>query len=151
MKKYIEGKRYDTDTAKCLVSLYENMGDTLNQVEESLYVKTSGEYFLHGRGGPNSRYREFTGPNSWTGGERLIRISLNDARGWVERNFDGETYEKIFGVIDEDDAEPDERRKSLLLWLPDEIYTALNEKKNESGVSVTALIVMALKDAGYGA
>ena len=57
MQKIIRGKKYDTDTAKevCCYSNNLPFGD-FDWVQETLYVKRTGEYFLHGKGGARSKY-----------------------------------------------------------------------------------------------
>ncbi len=52
MKKVIDGKVYDTETAT-LKAEWENMYDArnFNYVEEQLYQKKTGEFFLYGYGG----------------------------------------------------------------------------------------------------
>lgn len=101
MKKIINGKRYDTNTAKELgYDSYSNRSD-FSYWCETLYRKTTGEFFLHGEGGPNSRYAESVGLNSWTGGERIMPMSLEEAQKWAEEHLDGDEYEKIFGIVEE--------------------------------------------------
>ena len=53
MKKIINGKMYDTDTAKELVSVTNGycMGD-LYYSKTALYQKRTGEYFVYSEGGP---------------------------------------------------------------------------------------------------
>lgn len=60
MKKIINKKTYDTETAKpvCVYS-YVFAGD-FRKVTETLYRKKTGEYFLHGIGGPASKYPKET-------------------------------------------------------------------------------------------
>lgn len=56
MKKIINKKTYDTETAK-LVCTYEYVcGKDFRRVKETLYRKKTGEFFLHGIGGPSSKY-----------------------------------------------------------------------------------------------
>jgi len=106
MKKIINGKRYDTDTAKEMASWSNNRSyRDFGWCSETLYIKRTGEYFLAGEGGPMSRYAESTGSNSWSGGEAIRPMSEAEARDWAEQHLGGEKYEAIFGVVnDEDDA-----------------------------------------------
>lgn len=56
MKKVINRKVYDTETAKPVcVYTYIFSGD-FQRVTETLYRKKTGEFFLHAVGGPVSRY-----------------------------------------------------------------------------------------------
>lgn len=105
MKKIINGKVYDTETAKSL-AWWENMADSSNfgYCSEELYRKKNGEYFLFGEGGPRSKYVERVGPNSWGWGERIMPMSYQEATAWAEEHLDGDKYEEIFGEVREDDS-----------------------------------------------
>jgi len=93
---------YNTETAKLLGS-----GDNgyprndFNFWEEDLYRTKSGAYFLHGSGGPASRYAISTGQNSWSGGEKIIPLPTEQAREWAEEMLSAEEYAEIFGEPDE--------------------------------------------------
>jgi hypothetical protein len=101
MKKIINGKRYDTDTAKILGSAgYSHPGD-FSYWYEALYRKKTGEFFLHGVGGAMSRYARRIGLDEWTGGEEIRPLSPEEARKWIEKNLDVEEYEEIFGEVEE--------------------------------------------------
>lgn len=101
MKRVINGKRYDTDTAKIMGSdSYSYPGD-FNHWSETLYRKQTGEFFLYGAGGPASKYAEAIGMNQWSGGSRIFPLSLEAAQKWAEDHLDGDAYEKIFGEIEE--------------------------------------------------
>lgn len=103
MKKYINGKRYDTETAKMLAE-YDNSlpRNDFGYYEETLYLKKNGEYFLHGWGGGNSRYGEWHG-NTGGPGAKIMPMTLEEATAWAEENLNGDEYEAIFGDPGEDD------------------------------------------------
>lgn len=104
MKKIINGKVYDTETAKEVVST--NNGYFCNDasyVEETLYVKKTGEYFIYGYGGSFSRYGKYVG-DSMVYGEKIIPITFDTAQEWAEKHVSADEYEKIFGEIIEDDT-----------------------------------------------
>lgn len=105
MKKYINGKSYDTATATEL-GCFSNGGTwrDFNHFVETLYRKRTGEYFLHGEGGPMTQYRERVDNSSWSGGEQIIPITVDEAREWAEKNLGTEEYDAIFGAIAEDDS-----------------------------------------------
>ena len=104
MKKIINGKKYDTETARELAS-YSNGGGwrDFQHFEETLHQKRTGEYFLYGEGGPASRYAETCGLNGRCGGEKIIPLTEIEAQEWAEEHLDGEDYEEIFGEVAEDD------------------------------------------------
>ena len=102
MKKIINGKKYDTNTACFIKSVrcYHGPGNFRNY-EEDLYLKKTGEFFLCGSGGPLSRYREEEPFGGWTDGEGIIPLSKEEAREWMEINGDVDEYEGLFGEADE--------------------------------------------------
>lgn len=102
MKKIINGRKYDTETAQ-RIGYRSNGGGwrDFSHVEESLYRKRTGEFFIHGEGGPMTGYARSTGQNSWSGGEDIIPLTEQEAREWVERYLDADQYEEIFGEVEE--------------------------------------------------
>jgi len=101
MKKIINGKKYDTETAKILGSAgYSYPGD-FSYWQETLYRKKTGEFFVHGIGGPLSKYARSIGLNEWTGGEEIIPLSPKEAQKWAEENLEAEEFEKVFGEVEE--------------------------------------------------
>ena len=105
MKKIINGKVYDTEKATML-NYWENSfsGRDFGWCREELYRKKTGEFFLHGEGGPQSRYSVSQGNNTWSGGERVMPLSYDAAKQWAEEHLDGDEYEAIFGEVVEDDS-----------------------------------------------
>lgn len=101
MQKIIKGRKYDTDTAQevCGYSNGLPWGD-FDWVQETLYVKRTGEYFLHGKGGARSKYAVPDG-DFMGGGSEIIPLSEADAKAFVEENGDTETYERFFGEASE--------------------------------------------------
>ena len=103
MKKIINGRLYNTETAKFLgEDNYSNARDFAHWSEE-LYQKRTGEFFLYGQGGPMSRYAQTTGQNEWSGGEQIQPLTVENARQWAEQHLSADEYESIFGEITEDD------------------------------------------------
>ena len=69
MKKIINGRMYNTDTAKRLCSADNGSScRDFSHWEEELYQKKTGEFFLYGEGGPASKYSRSCGQNEWCGG-----------------------------------------------------------------------------------
>lgn len=102
MKKIIEGKRYDTETAR-KVGEFSSPGSRrdFQYYEESLYQKRTGEYFLAGEGGPASKYSRKTGQNEWSGGKDITPVTEAEAQAWAEKHLDADEYEKEFTVIED--------------------------------------------------
>lgn len=102
MKKVINNKMYNTETAKA-VGNYSNTPyhSDFNYCSETLYRKRTGEFFLYGEGGPNSQYCQVIGNNEWGYGSDIIPISEEQAKQWAEAHLSGDEYEAIFGPIEE--------------------------------------------------
>ena len=101
MKKIINGRMYNTDTAKLVAEWDNSLSQTdFKHCEENLYRKKTGEYFLHGKGGPCSRWCEFVG-NCIFGGEGIIPLTITMAMEWVENNLSADEYIAIFGEVEE--------------------------------------------------
>lgn len=74
MKKIIDGKKYNTETA-------QKMGGHDNG---TLYRKKTGEFFLHGEG------------------EQIIPQAEKEAEEWAKAHLKIDEYEAIFGEVGED-------------------------------------------------
>lgn len=95
MKRVINGKRYDTETATKIANWDNGCYSTdFNYVDEDLYLTKSGNWFLWGSGGANSQYAQYYG-NSRGGSSTIIPFDKDDAYNWLEEhNFvdEIETY-----------------------------------------------------------
>lgn len=102
MKKVINGKMYNTETAK-EVGYWDNRYPTndFNWCSETLYKKKTGEFFIYGEGGALSEYSRKVGQHQWSGGSNIIPLTYDETQEWVEEKLDGEDYEKIFGEVEE--------------------------------------------------
>lgn len=102
MRKIIGGKLYDTDTATKVgyydsgLSVYD-----FRHYSERLYKKRTGEFFLYGSGGPRTRYATIDGSGAQMGGEKIIPITLSEAKRWVEDHESADTYCDLFGTPEE--------------------------------------------------
>lgn len=138
MKKIIDGKVYDTETAQQVGEPW-SPGDCgpsdFDFVMETLYRKRTGEYFLHGEGGARTKYAEACGASEWTGGERIMPLSYDEARDWAERHLDVDGYEAEFGTPDEGET------TSLSLTLPTATYRAIKSEATRRGCPMRDLVV----------
>ena len=101
MKKIINGKMYDTETAK-EIGCYNNglgVGD-FRHLSETLYCKKTGEFFLYGTGGAMTRYAKEVS-DGITGGEEIIPFSEREAKEWCEQHLDADTYAMVWGEVEE--------------------------------------------------
>ena len=119
MKKIINGKRYDTDTAKEVGYFSRNPGQ-LDALTETLYRKNTGEFFLHGEGGPQTRYATADGLSGWSSGERILPLSITEAKEWAEAHMTAEEYEAVF-EINEESVDKKVVTFSLPQWAIDKI------------------------------
>ena len=135
MKKVIEGKLYNTDTAK-LIGEWSNDESGLNYLMESLYLTKSGAYFLHGEGGPNTRYSVSIGNSSWSGGEKIQPMSPLSAREWAEKYLTVSEYEKAFG----EPEEASDGKVILNISVSAEFKTMLVKMREDTGKSISQII-----------
>lgn len=106
MKKIINGRSYNTDTAKKLAHYYSDYAvNDFKRYEEELYRKKNGEYFLYGHGWGASPYAKYVPSAGYTEGEKIIPISYEYAKEWSEENLETEKYEEIWGEVSEDDED----------------------------------------------
>lgn len=96
MKRTIEGRRFDTQTAEEIAS-WDNghYGGDFNRQQETLYKSPKGQYFVHGEGGALSAYAESHG-NSRCGGESLWLVDEDQAFKWLLDHGLDSTAEEVF-------------------------------------------------------
>lgn len=99
MKKVINGKTYNTETATFIAEWDNGLGRSdFKSYEETLYRSPKGQYFIHGEGGAMTRWSRPCG-NMTCGGEGIILISADEALQWCERHdVDVETISTYFAV-----------------------------------------------------
>jgi len=86
MKRVIDGKVYNTETA---TKLYENSygyASDFAHYEETLYHTEKGTFFLCGSGGPISSWAEYHSDGTRTGSEGIVPFSWEDALNWCENH-----------------------------------------------------------------
>lgn len=104
METRINGLRYNTETAKKIAYWGNSYPvNDFNSVEEWLYKKKTGEYFLYGEGGANTEYSEMVGQNEWSGGSRITPLTFDEAQKWMEKAVNADpskennaTYDREF-------------------------------------------------------
>ena len=135
MKKVINGKVYDTDTARKVGCIDYGLGDRLFGWSETLYVKRTGEYFLYGEGGPGSKYSVQIGVNQSSGSTKIFPLAYDDACKWAEENLDGDEYIAEFGAIAEDGT-----NARLALYLPTSVIERAKRKAAQDGTTLSAYV-----------
>lgn len=136
MKKIINGKIYNTDTAE-KIGARDNgyLANDFNYCEESLYRKRTGEYFLFGEGGARTRYATQLGGNSWGGGCAVMPLTYESAREWAEKHLTADDYEAAFGPVPEDDG-----RRNITFSLPAGLVDRIRRDAERSGMSLSAYV-----------
>lgn len=101
MKKIINGKLYNTETAKKLAEFSNDcICSDFRYFEESLYRKRTGEYFLYGFGGPLTSYAKKL-ENGYRSGCAIRPLTEAEACEWAEDHISADAYINIFGDIEE--------------------------------------------------
>lgn len=135
MKKIIRGKVYDTDTAEKVGGWAKGLEDNLYWVEEELYRKRTGEFFLCGSGGPGSKYAVSTGDSNWRSGEEIIPLSYQAAQEWAEKRLSADEYEAIFGEVVEDDS-----KTMMTIYLPTATAERVKRAAQAAGKSISSYV-----------
>lgn len=116
MKKYLNGKCYDTKTAKELYGWSNELPQSdFNYHAETLFKKRTGEYFLHF----NYVTSEYIRPCNYAG-----------ARAWAEAHCDADSFEEIFGI-------PEEGNEYLSISLPADVAAKARAIASEHGLNLS--------------
>lgn len=99
MKKIINYKKYDTDTAK-LIGYCHNGAGTYWEEYEALYLKSTGEFFYHGYGGAASKFGERRGNRIYSS-SCILPYSVEEAKEWVIKHMSRDDYKNLFGNVEE--------------------------------------------------
>lgn len=102
MKKIINGKKYDTETARmvgCFV--WGKNKEDVNYSVEILFCKKTGEYFLYEEDNIIPEYYISGRKNLMSCGKTLTPYSWERAQKWAMENLDGDDYEEEFGEVEE--------------------------------------------------
>lgn len=92
---------YNTETATKIAEWDNGLSySDFNNLSETLYKKKTGEFFLHGEGGANTRYSKSSGNMSY-GSSDIIPFSEAEVKEWLEENGNSEEYEECFGEVEE--------------------------------------------------
>ena len=101
MKKDIDGKRYDTDTARAVGT--RKYDGKIRSVNETLFFTKSGRYFLYIDGNPLGVYR------SREREKEIVPLELGEAKEWAKAHLTDDEYQNRFGAVT--GADTDERER----------------------------------------
>lgn len=141
MKKIINGKLYDTETATYLgYDMYAGPRD-FRYWHEELYRKRTGEFFLYGKGGPASKYAvaSVTG-SGWDGGRKIIPLTYEKAREWAEEHLSTDDYASIFGLPSEG-----EDTAALNIQIDAALMARMRQMASDEGITLTACVEKLLR------
>ena len=86
MKRIIDGKIYNTDTATLIAEASSHVGRSdFSWWEEELYVTPKGRFFVYGEGHAMSRWAEPVG-NMRGPGSGIEALTAAEALEWCERH-----------------------------------------------------------------
>jgi hypothetical protein len=85
MKKLIDGLLYDTESAEEIASWSNGLSySDFNHMDETLYRTESGRWFIHGGGGPKTKYRKPAAGGGVTGSEDIRALTDAEAFEWLQ-------------------------------------------------------------------
>ena len=139
MNQVINGKRYDTYTAKYIAetgSLDQGIGpDDFRYWSETLYQKRTGEFFLFGKGGPMSKYSRPYETNGSQSGYKIIPLTFGQAKQWAEKAMDADEYEATFGPVEENTD-----KHVMSLSVDESTYQIIKRRAAENKISMSQVI-----------
>lgn len=146
MKRIIDGRTYNTETATLLGGFANSNRRDFHYYSEDLYRNAKGAYFLHGVGGPASKYSRGVGQNEWAGDERIVPMALDDAKKWAEEHLDAGEYDKAFGEPEEAAPGDLSTRSRVNVVLDTGLYAALKAHSASTGTPVSRLLDKAIRE-----
>ena len=144
MKKIINQKRYNTDASSLVLEWQtDNLpADDPKHVEfNRLYRKSTGEYFIHGKGGAMSPYANITRSGIVSGGETLIPVSLEEATEILEKHMTPEEVDCVLGRSVTDD------KKQVNIQIDSGTWNMLQMLKSVTGKSATDIMIELIRKA----
>ena len=97
MKKVIDGKLYNTNTAQEIASDSHGYTSDFHHWSETLYQTRKGSWFLYGEGGALSQYSVSIGQNESGGGRQVIPFTDGEALRWLEQHASAAVALEHFG------------------------------------------------------
>lgn len=102
MRKIINGKVYDTETATEVAYWESGNKTSAAWYDETLYRKRNGEFFIFGQGYAASPYSQQRTDGSYGPGSRIRPVSWDDAKLWAQDKLSDDDFDDLFGKIEED-------------------------------------------------
>lgn len=144
MRKVIQGRLYDTGTAKRLGKYEQSPYQSdFHWYCETLYQKKSNEFFLHGEGNAASPYCKAVDQNECSSGEKIIPLTYDGAAKWAEEHLDADEYSAIFGEPDEGNDE----QSRLNCRISAAAHEKLKRMQQEKGGTIGEIIEKLVNEA----
>ena len=123
MKKVINNKVYDTDTARLIADVpHTNIKGSEGACEQRLYLKKSGEFFLWLSGARSEVVSNMALDNGVHDRERhFYPISYEQARKWAESEMSADEWLELF------EPEEDDSTSQLAIKISTASYTKLKK------------------------
>ena len=103
MKKIINGKVYNTETAECIADEGKSLHNFYS-TSESLYRTKKGAWFIYGVSSAGGRYGSSCG-NTLSGGEDIRAIDEKEVVEWAENtDIDDDEKSKIAEILSLEEA-----------------------------------------------
>jgi hypothetical protein len=100
MKKIINGKTFNTETAERIDSFFNYANRDAEEYGETLYLTKNGTYFIHAKGGPYSAAADRSCPGRLSWGQFIKPLSEDEARSWMETHSDTDSYHSRWGLVE---------------------------------------------------
>ena len=99
MKKIIDGKIYNTDTATFVGNHQHCYPGDFQYEDTDLYRTPKGAFFVQGTGGAYSRWSRPCGNNGMRGGQGIQALTPTEALAWCEdAGIDADVIAQFFSV-----------------------------------------------------
>lgn len=119
MKKVINEKTYDTETAKA-IAIYSSCQNPEHPVfwSECLYMMDNGEFFLHGKGGTATHYAIVYKNGHRKNSERIIPMTKEKLVKWLRCYYNNGLMmqTEYTDIIENLYKDPNFEGKELSLW-----------------------------------
>ena len=101
MKKIINGKLYNTETAERIDSWDNGQStDSFKYIKETLYKKKNNEFFLYRFAGALTEYHEYDN-GDWVSSRNIEKLTEDEAKLWTENHLSADKYIETFGEVAE--------------------------------------------------
>ena len=77
--------------------------------------------------------------NKWSGGSKIIPLSVEAAQKWAEEHLSADEYEKIFGEVTE------EEKRTATFSLPEDVIEMIKRGAAEKGVKLSEYVADCVK------